>query len=630
MKKLLLILLCFPMIGFGQKRKKATQNNGTPGICRGNCENGFGSYSYTKKEAGKERGTYVGEWKNGEFHGVGSYVWWDGSSYVGMWNNGKRTYGMLSSTSYTQTFNMYISTKPKIQIWLDDNWDRNNWTSNLKEGVTHINIPFSKKSIKKNIKEIVETRISIWQEKGEFEKTSDYRKRVNENSRNIMIKEIQEEAIRMLKEIHYAIFEIFHINTTNFSNFSSAPLKKDQVASTRGYIDPEEYKLKEYDADNESFLIESNQLGEIIISVPISAAKNFKENFPKDMVFRNVDFIIIDDKFVLSHLEIHNYWYHFTGAMQTNVYTYDYEGESLYAITNINYDFLEIKEFDLEETSLQANIAKRKKNITVSRSKVDTDIPKNKKVKNRYALVIGNEDYQSKQRGLSDEQNVDYAINDAIIFKEYTLRALGVKEDNMFFLTNATAVEMGQEIKRIAKMMEKLGEKAELIIYYAGHGHPHENTKTPYLIPVDVSADNLSYAIKLHDLYRDLSATNAKRITIFIDACFTGGGRSSGLMASRGVRIKPKGGTLNGNIVVFSASSGEQSALPYHKEGHGMFTYYLLKKLQESKGSVKMGELADYLKDEVSLQSLKINKKEQDPVVNTSKDIVENWKDWEF
>jgi len=44
------------------------------------------------------------------------------------------------------------------------------------------------------------------------------------------------------------------------------------------------------------------------------------------------------------------------------------------------------------------------------------DIPVNSKVDNRYALIIGNEDYKSYQTTLSSEQNVDYAVNDATVF----------------------------------------------------------------------------------------------------------------------------------------------------------------------------------------------------------------------
>ena len=112
-------------------------------------------------------------------------------------------------------------------------------------------------------------------------------------------------------------------------------------------------------------------------------------------------------------------------------------------------------------------------------SLVDKNIPVNSKVNNRFALVIGNEDYKSKQSTLSSEQNVDYAVNDASIFKKYCLNTLGVQEDNMFFLIDATAGQMNQQIDMITKLVNKVGSKAELIVYYAGNGYPDELTKVP-------------------------------------------------------------------------------------------------------------------------------------------------------
>ena len=263
-------------------------------------------------------------------------------------------------------------------------------------------------------------------------------------------------------------------------------------------------------------------------------------------------------------------------------------------------------------------------------SNIDVNIPVNSKVDNRYALIIGNEDYKSYQTTLSSEQNVDYAVNDATVFKNYALNTLGVKDDNMFFLTNATAGQMSQEIERVSKIVSKIGEDAELIVYYAGHGYPDEINKVPYLIPVDISASNLDRAIKLDDFYTSLSSTNASKITVFLDACFTGGGRSMGLYASRGIKVRPKTGVLKGNLVVFSASSSDQSSLPYHQEKHGMFTYHLLKKIQETKGDINLGELSKYLEDEVSIQSLKVNKADQEPTVNISNQVTNQWKNWRF
>lgn len=248
----------------------------------------------------------------------------------------------------------------------------------------------------------------------------------------------------------------------------------------------------------------------------------------------------------------------------------------------------------------------------------------------RFALIIGNEDYTSRQSNLKAESNVHYAVNDAKVFKEYTINTLGCEEKNVFFLTNATSGEMNQEIQRIVQMLNRLGNKSELIFFYAGHGFPQELTGIPYLIPVDVSATNLNQAIKLNDVFASLSQTNAARITVFLDACFTGGGREAGLLAARSLMVAPKKEELKGNMVVFTATSKDQSALPYHDNKHGMFTYFLLKKLQESKGEVTYGELDTYLNNNVSIESLRKNRKEQDPETFVSKEVQNTWENWKM
>ncbi len=248
----------------------------------------------------------------------------------------------------------------------------------------------------------------------------------------------------------------------------------------------------------------------------------------------------------------------------------------------------------------------------------------------RYALIIGNEDYSRYQRGLNTESDVEYARNDASVFKEYAMKMMGLEEKNLFYLTDATAGEMEQKIDLISKLATKTGGEAEIIFFYAGHGLPDEVSKEPFIIPVDVSGTNLNSAIKLADIYKKFSETGAQRVTVFLDACFSGGGRDAGLLTVRGVKVKPKNEMISGNMVVFSASSGEQSSLPYKDEQHGMFTYFLLKKLQETKGNVSYGDIAISVKDKVSIESLRINNKEQDPSVQVSINVADTWEDWKL
>lgn len=261
-------------------------------------------------------------------------------------------------------------------------------------------------------------------------------------------------------------------------------------------------------------------------------------------------------------------------------------------------------------------------------SDVDEGIPQNPINPKRFALIIGNEDYSSYQKNLGSEANVSFAVNDATTFKIYAQKVLGIDERNIFFITNATAGAMNQKIELVTKIASKLNGTAELFFYYAGHGFPDETTKIPYLIPVDVNVLNIDQGIKLSELYEKLNSCGAKRVSVFLDACFSGGGREGGLVNSRGVKVKPKEDEVIGNLIVFTASSGEQTSLPYREKNHGMFTYFLLKKLKESKGNISYADLAAYITENVSIESLRTNYQEQDPQVKTSTTLQDTWKKW--
>lgn len=285
------------------------------------------------------------------------------------------------------------------------------------------------------------------------------------------------------------------------------------------------------------------------------------------------------------------------------------------------------------KTSSQTSSAPQQVIKTASQetSDIDSNIPQaSKQNPYRFALIIGNEDYSSFQRDLNNEVNVEFAVNDANTFKEYAVKTLGVPSDQVILLTNAKSIEMDRAFRQISLISKNSNGKAEIIFYYAGHGFPDEVTKEPYLIPVDVSANDLKYAFKLADIYKQFTEFPNKKVTVFLDACFSGGARNQGLVAARGVKVKPKENMLTGNLVVFSASSGDQSAMPYKEKGHGLFTYFLLKKLQESKGQTTYKELSEYISEQVGLKSVLVNKKEQNAQTNTSMGIKDIWSNWGF
>lgn len=279
---------------------------------------------------------------------------------------------------------------------------------------------------------------------------------------------------------------------------------------------------------------------------------------------------------------------------------------------------------------VESKIAQTNIQDVLLRSDVDRNIPTTEnRNPHRYAIIIGNEDYHSYQKDLNSEQDVPFAAEDANVFKQYCVKTLGIEDRNVVLLNNATSAEMNQEIAYITRLAARESE-SEIVFYYAGHGFPDEKTKEPYLIPVDVNAANLMSAIPLYELYGKLSNTGAQKITVFLDACFSGGGRDAGLVASRGIKLTPKKDALSGNIVVFTATSADQTALPYANKYHGMFTYFLLKKLQESQGQCSYSELFRYLSKNVGDNSLRVNRKDQTPEVNTAPQVQDTWGEWHF
>ena len=166
----------------------------------------------------------------------------------------------------------------------------------------------------------------------------------------------------------------------------------------------------------------------------------------------------------------------------------------------------------------------------------------------------------------------------------------------------------------------------KVILYYAGHGVPDATGREVYLLPIDSNGKQFRACYSLRDLYRELEELNVNSVMVFMDACFSGAKRDGGMVVEgRGVAIKPKRVTPRGNMVVFSAASGDETALPYKEKEHGMFTYFLLKKIKETKGDVTLKDLSDYVTSKVSLESVQVNDKLQNPTISISSALNDSW-----
>lgn len=140
------------------------------------------------------------------------------------------------------------------------------------------------------------------------------------------------------------------------------------------------------------------------------------------------------------------------------------------------------------------------------------------------------------------------------------------------------------------------------------------------------STTEVCYPLK--KLYSELSALNVESVVVFLDACFSGTtADGNSLMANaRGVALRARQERPMGSLVVFSAASDDETAYPYTDRGHGLFTYYLLKKLQDSKGNATLGELSDFISENVKQRSVLINRKSQTPTVTSSSAMHDTWR----
>lgn len=271
--------------------------------------------------------------------------------------------------------------------------------------------------------------------------------------------------------------------------------------------------------------------------------------------------------------------------------------------------------------SLQTNQIKLNKSNSQLSNLIDTEIPTSSiKNLNTFALVIGNETYLN-------EIPVEYAINDALTFAKYLNKTMGIPESNIKLLTNATLGQIYSQIKWLSDVQKAYKGKSSIIIYYAGHGMPDETTKDAYIIPVDGISEMPLTAIKLDWIYNEITLYSSQIVTVFLDACFSGGARSGMLAKGRGVKIRPKSNILKNNLVVFSATSENQTAYPYEEMEHGLFTYYLLEKMNKSKGSFTLGELYEYVSSNVEQKAIVVKKRPQTPTLSTSNDFINLWKE---
>tara|TARA_B110000285_G_scaffold134866_1_gene151138 strand:- start:155 stop:703 length:549 start_codon:yes stop_codon:yes gene_type:complete len=169
--------------------------------------------------------------------------------------------------------------------------------------------------------------------------------------------------------------------------------------------------------------------------------------------------------------------------------------------------------------------------------------------------------------------------------------------------------------------MDLDGENKEIVVYYSGHGMPEDQTNEPYLIPVDITGMNVSQGISLKELMSRLSNRPHGKISIIIDACFSGLGKVEPLSSVKGITVIPVNPELGENMLLLSSSSGNESSVVDDKNQHGLFTYHLLKLLKENNGDISIEDLYSKLRKDVGLSAIRNLNKIQTPSILVGKKL---------
>lgn len=226
---------------------------------------------------------------------------------------------------------------------------------------------------------------------------------------------------------------------------------------------------------------------------------------------------------------------------------------------------------------------------------------------NYYAVVIGIEKYQSLPPS-------DFSKSDASLVREH-LKALGFADRNIEFIADEKATYSGIRKAIENWLPRRLNSSSKVVIYFAGHGAPEPQSGDSYLVPFDGDPNYLlETGYPLRRMYEKLENLPAKEVIVLLDSCFSGsGGRSVLAQGARSLVRIEKIELKKDNIAVLTSTQGSQISTSSQEKKHGLFTYFLLKALNDGKRN--LSDIYEYVRPRVENEAKRMNV-EQTPSVS--------------
>ncbi len=206
-----------------------------------------------------------------------------------------------------------------------------------------------------------------------------------------------------------------------------------------------------------------------------------------------------------------------------------------------------------------------------------------------YALVIGNNNYASLPK-------LKTARNDAQTVSNVLKRNYGF---NVTLLLDAGRSDI---LIALSGLREKLSDRDNLLIYYAGHGFLDKEGDEGYWLPVDATKNNEVNWISNSSITTQLKAIEARHIIVIADSCYSG-------KLGRDVHIQKRTPDYYTRIVQkrsrsVIASGGLEPVIDSGGRGnHSVFASAFIAALEDNKGIIDTSELFNSIRRPVVLNA---------------------------
>ena len=185
-----------------------------------------------------------------------------------------------------------------------------------------------------------------------------------------------------------------------------------------------------------------------------------------------------------------------------------------------------------------------------------------------YALIIGISDYQYTNAQLP---NLGKPVEDAQKLRDVLVQNYAFDDQNVLLLKNPTREQI---INHLDRLIQEVGEKDNLLVFYAGHGYYDKASDFGFWLPSDAKTSSRASWIANSTIKDYIGAIKSKHTLLITDACFGGS-----IFKTRSVgNILMKFNEVYKEDSRKAITSGNLTEVP----DQSIFLKYLLKSLDEN------------------------------------------------